>query len=495
MLMHYADEQFQVCAMPDEVSTCIHMGLRRNKLGFYTTSTWSIAKRFERYADSYCSSLLRGWKPRSNEAKRVKLADAPPGMTYMPHQLEGIAFWMSHKRTLIADEQRVGKSCQAIGGCESLRQNAGFKRFLIVSPTVGGLMLPTWRREVSKWAQQEAVILSGKQSVDQSFNGYYIVNYEMLSKLAPSLLTWLNGAQSAMVIDEAHLIKNPEAQRTKACKRLLDASDRAVFLTGTPAPNSLKESFHLFNLICEQTFDSWVTHIDSLQRYAHQFMIRRTRCEVFKHMPKRVRKFVMLSRKGMETEVQQELGAFHRESARPLLKFDDFSRARREMARKKLPVMLPLILSYVQAARRDGRRVVVAAYHQEVVEAITVALRASGLRAEQYYGKQTAKQKQKAFDTFQNGGADALVVSYRSAGLGLTIDSAEDMLVTELDFVPANVEQLESRIFLDNSLRKRKALKLFVTYFLVEGSYDDWQMQVLLDKQADTSRVLQQTTL
>lgn len=44
-----------------------------------------------------------------------------------------------------------------------------------------------------------------------------------------------------MVIDEAHYIKNPDAQRTRNSRRLLDKCDRAILLTGTPLENRLDE--------------------------------------------------------------------------------------------------------------------------------------------------------------------------------------------------------------------------------------------------------------
>jgi len=40
-----------------------------------------------------------------------------------------------------------------------------------------------------------------------------------------------------IVTDEAHYVKNPRAQRTRALQRLMQHAERTAFMTGTPLEN------------------------------------------------------------------------------------------------------------------------------------------------------------------------------------------------------------------------------------------------------------------
>src|SRR5207302_7217721 len=46
---------------------------------------------------------------------------------------------------------------------------------------------------------------------------------------------------TVLVVDEAHYIKNPTAERTKEVRRWIDGVDRVLFLTGTPMENRVEE--------------------------------------------------------------------------------------------------------------------------------------------------------------------------------------------------------------------------------------------------------------
>lgn len=132
------------------------------------------------------------------------------------------------------------------------------KRTLILSPLV---TLFNWKDEFNlhSWIDEEdVVVVYGRSSVqkrkkfmnacenkiDHSLdkNRIVITNYETLTNkvMFDLIQEW---RPEIVVADEAHLIKNPTAKRTKAATKLGDTADSRYVLTGTLILNSIKDVF------------------------------------------------------------------------------------------------------------------------------------------------------------------------------------------------------------------------------------------------------------
>ena len=55
-------------------------------------------------------------------------------------------------------------------------------------------------------------------------------------------------------MDEAHALKNREAQRTTRLRRVANVSRRRVMMTGTPLQNDLNELQNLMHFLLPQVF-------------------------------------------------------------------------------------------------------------------------------------------------------------------------------------------------------------------------------------------------
>ena len=197
------------------------------------------------------------------------------------HQLEGISYGLCHPKFLLADEQGLGKSLDALY-ISQLKKNEGVKHVLIIA-CVNGLKY-NWQHEVETHTDERAYILGtrttkkGKtrigsnedrlydvESIGQGkdIDGYfyYITNIETLRykrvEQVP-LKTKKNGVQrfkkkttfpivealqqqikdgniSIIICDEIHRIKNPNSIQSQALLSL--HSDNMIALTGTPIKN------------------------------------------------------------------------------------------------------------------------------------------------------------------------------------------------------------------------------------------------------------------
>lgn len=157
-----------------------------------------------------------------------------------PYQLEGAAFLAGRERAGLFDDMGVGKSAQAIRALDRV----GAQRVIIVCPAA---VREVWAGEFRKFSDVPRKVLKGNTVTDLSLwlkgrADVLVLSYEKARGWARHLETDL---YDALIIDEAHYLKTPTAQRTTALLgKSCDGSDgigrwaaRVWFLTGTPMPN------------------------------------------------------------------------------------------------------------------------------------------------------------------------------------------------------------------------------------------------------------------
>ena len=119
-------------------------------------------------------------------------------------------------RLAIGDEAGLGKTVQ---GLHALRESgARSGKALVVSPK--GLK-EMWRQEI------QAIPELGR---------VYVEHYESIKNIRPIDM-------DIVVFDEAHYIKSPSSQRTKAALKWIERAKHIIFLSGTLLPNRIAELY------------------------------------------------------------------------------------------------------------------------------------------------------------------------------------------------------------------------------------------------------------
>jgi SNF2 family DNA or RNA helicase len=195
---------------------------------------------------------------------------------------------------LLADEMGLGKTLQIIS---ALSDSGGesLSPALIIAP---GSILENWRRELAKFAPHLKVLkhhgplrtgrpaeLEGYDAVITSYDGAVRDN---------SLLNMIHWA--VVILDEAQFIRNPQAQRTKAVKRLRRTAGLAV--TGTPVENRLLDLWSIMDFVLpghlgdskffEAHFTDDVDSAARLEPLVSPLMLRRRITEVAQDLPARI---------------------------------------------------------------------------------------------------------------------------------------------------------------------------------------------------------------
>ena len=157
--------------------------------------------------------------------------------TLRSYQTFGTKYIVHQKRSLLGDEMGLGKTIQAIAAMAALKAE-GKHHFMVVCPAS---VLVNWCREIRKHSTLEVTKVHGDDPealLHWRENGdVAVTTYESISRFQlPERF------RICMVVtDEAHYVKNPETRRTKALLKLLQKTDYALFMSGTPLENRVEE--------------------------------------------------------------------------------------------------------------------------------------------------------------------------------------------------------------------------------------------------------------
>ncbi len=250
MILTYNDktERFECLSSYNEREIPKAAGFRWSPVArIWSTGSVEIAKKLLRWADIGCRIKLteqERWANETAEASQAQDADIviplPNARRLFAYQRAGVAFMAARPNVLLADEMGLGKTVQAI----ALANLVLPAKTLIVCPA--SLKL-NWRLEWERWStsvrHRPPVIIDGRYDERIAERAVWITNYDQLSKWQwLALVEW-----DLLICDEAHYLKNPDAQRTKLVFGSRARSGhpgqpgikakRTLLLTGTPILN------------------------------------------------------------------------------------------------------------------------------------------------------------------------------------------------------------------------------------------------------------------
>lgn len=161
------------------------------------------------------------------------------------------------------NEPRTGKTPTSLAACHLKK----CKKILIVCPASA---LYPWQNEFETWYKQNCVVADGtlkkrKEIIRTQWTNGLVISYDSLKQTAKStgvVADILAAKPDAIIIDEAHRIKNPKSATTKAIFALKSIPYRLA-LTGTPAPNRSYEVWSILHFLYPNTFKSYWDFIET----------------------------------------------------------------------------------------------------------------------------------------------------------------------------------------------------------------------------------------
>ncbi|UKA50995.1 DEAD/DEAH box helicase [Arthrobacter sp. FW305-123] len=163
-------------------------------------------------------------------------------------QLRDVAKLLSLRHGANFSVPGAGKTRVGLAVFQALRRQEGISRLLIVGPKSS---YDAWGYENTECLQPPlSMAVADGNGIPSSTTDAIIVNYERLPSMVSSLGRWLTEQPSMIILDEAHRMKlGADGAYGAACLALGPRGRRRLILTGTPAPNGVRDLENLFGFV------------------------------------------------------------------------------------------------------------------------------------------------------------------------------------------------------------------------------------------------------
>ena len=419
------------------------------------------------------------------------------GLNWMVYNL----FSASEKTNgILADEMGLGKTiqCASLVGYLSEMQRVGEPALVVVPLST----VPNWAKEFAKWIPDvNTLVYVGNSSSRQVIRQFefptrsavpnrlkkfdaLITTYEMVLKDAETLskIKW-----SALVVDEAHRLKNTEAALYKELKQWKFESK--LLVTGTPLQNNIKELWALLHFLHPEKFASCEefetkynlqdpASVALLHDLLRPFLLRRVIKDVEKSLPPKrerilrvpmtplqkqyykwilTRNFSQLNKnsKGSQIKLLNIIVDLKKVCNHPFL----FESAREEyqattgvsediisnlVVTSGKMVLLDKLLGRL---KETGHRVLIFSQMVRVLDIISEYMNRKGYRHQRLDGSTPSQKRHQAMDRFNAPDSPdfAFLLSTRAGGLGINLATADTVLLFDSDWNPQNDLQAMAR--------------------------------------------------
>ena len=414
------------------------------------------------------------WLPKSSiiqeEKKLNREVDYSPYSHRAPmeHQKVAIEKLLANNKYILADDMGLGKTTSAI--IASLEAKA--KKVLIICPAS---LKINWEREISNYSDKKVLIVEGRKW-GSTFD-FYIINYDIIknyhttekSEDDDSYQLIIKEGFDLVIIDEAHYVSNPTAQRTKLINDIARQIPKVWLLTGTPMTSRPINYYNLLKLVNSPIALNWqsfvrrycagyqfnvggkkiwntsgASNLDELRDMTKNIVLRRMKTDIL-DLPEKIITPIFLDLKS--TFYDEELEDFMRISKDNQKKesitvtLNRLMKIRQVIAYEKVPYTCELIDKFIE----QGKKVIVFTNFTMSLDMIHEKYKKNSVTLD---GRMSKDRRQESVDRFQNDDKIKIFISnIKAGGVGITLTAAETVIMNDLSFVPSDHSQAEDRAY------------------------------------------------
>jgi SWI/SNF-related matrix-associated actin-dependent regulator 1 of chromatin subfamily A len=383
----------------------------------------------------------------------------------LSHQKEAIQKLLENKKFILADDMGLGKTTSSIVAA----LESGAKKILIICPAT---LKINWKREIENYSDRSIFIAEGKQFSTE--HDFVIINYDIIKNFHDAKKkdeSQILGANfDLVVIDEAHYIKNAQAQRTKLINDFVKKIDRLWLLTGTPMTSRPIDYYNLLSLIDSPVAKNWMAYVirycqgyqfkvgprkvwnvmgasnlEELRDRTSGLTLRRLKEDVL-DLPDKIITPIYLRLKSKEYE--EVMGEYYNwyeknpeESKSLTVQFTKLTKVRQIIANEKITQTIELAENILE----QDKKVIIFCNFTESLNKIVEHFGKSAVKVD---GSMSKTERQHSVDEFQdNPKVKVFVGNIKAAGVGLTLTSAEAVIMNDLSFLPSDHSQAEDRAY------------------------------------------------
>ena len=456
----------------------------------------------ERHQTEHAQRLEVAWALASRCVERFPAPEDPRYEGLYDFQNAGVS-WLTKAgfRGILGDDMGLGKTVQALVVSAKV---PGMRRLLIVGTSS---TLRNWGREAAKWVPGISVrtcTTSAKtpklveQTLADPGQAALVLTWGLLASVQDDLarVPW-----DVVVADEAHYLKDPNSQRSRALLPLLLRAPSRILMTGTDMPNRTRELFPLLHAVDPVAWPSFIpfgeeycgprmtkifgggtirtyddsSHRQDLARKIRPYRIRRLKKDVLEALPEKILQTLpvdappALLKAYADWCLQIKLS-----SGQPSGEvLSGLSRLRLQTGLAKVEPAAEWISNAVSPTNPVVAFVALRQVHTE----LKARLEAEGHRVASIVGETPINRRQAIVDDFQAGRIDVLLGS-TAMKEGVTLTRACTSIFVERWWTPGDESQAEDRTYRIGQDRGVLVVRMHLT-----GSTDDHVVS-LMDRKA-----------
>jgi len=428
-----------------------------------------------------------------------KYSNRPP----LTHQKESIQKLVENKKFILADDMGLGKTTSTIIAA----LEAGAKKILIICPAT---LKINWKREIENYSDRSTYIAEGKNFSTE--HDFVIINYDIIKnfhdpkKKDDSQI--LRADFDLVIIDEAHYIKNAQAQRTKLINDLVKKVDRLWLLTGTPMTSRPIDYYNLLSLIDSPVAKNWMAYVirycqgyqfkvgsrkvwnvmgasnlEELRDRTVGLTLRRLKEDVLDLPDKIITPVYLRLKSKLYEEVMGDYYNWYEknpeESKSLTVQFTKLTKVRQIIADEKIAQTIELAENIIE----QDKKVIIFCNFTDSLNKICEHF---GKTAVKLDGSMSKGERQLSVDQFQeNEKVKVFVGNIKAAGVGLTLTAAEAVIMNDLSFLPSDHSQAEDRAY-----RFGQKNNVLVYYPIFENTIEGIIYDILANKKQVISTIL-----
>lgn len=400
---------------------------------------------------------------------------ANPSDQLFAFQQTSVDFCIDDRFSIIGHDQGLGKTAIA---CRALHAPA-----IVVCPAA---LIINWQRELSIWRR------------DLKPGAVQVVSYAN-----PDIARILRKSKHyTLVLDEVHYIKNPEAQRTRNVCHAIRRAFHCIVMSGTLVPNRPIEVWPVlysmgitklrYKRFAYKYADAYMNKWGELDVRGHSNLeelsdliaphsLRYTKQEVLPELPLKTWRVIALN-----LPLKREERVKNNPVAKDLARMDVqvAMEAMADLIHQHGLRKLPLALEYIRDILQTVNKVIVFAYHRDVLDALMSDL--AEFNPVMVRGGMSPKKKQSKVDRFQDDQkCRVLCGQITAAGVGYTMTAGSHVIFVEGSWVGAVMDQAG-----DRAHRIGQTKNVTCDVLVIHKSIDEWMMRRCLEKKDVAGRIV-----
>ena len=370
---------------------------------------------------------------------------------------------------VLADDMGLGKTLQSLSFIKH-RQQEEPGVHLVVAPRS---VVDNWFDECAKFVPDVDVYVHlgldrTKKLSDLPKEGILLTSYNILQRDI-KLLQQIE--YSTIILDEAHIIRNPEAKTTRAALKL--QGRRRMCLSGTPVQNCAEDLWPIFHFLMpgflgrrktlKETLQEDNEAIDRLRERVAPFVLRRLKSEVATELPPKTEILLHAKMDDDQDRFYRELLERGRVGVMDLLGSKGLERSRvsilaaitrlrqaachpqlvggENVGSSKVDLFLDLVDELIQ----EGHRALVFSSFTKFLGLISAALDDRGYTYQYLDGR--TRDRGGRVKAFQNGDDPLFLISLKAGGVGLNLTAADYVIILDPWWNPAAEDQAADRAY------------------------------------------------